>query len=113
MSSAPNPAIVSLLTSLQQQHQALATQMETVEDPAVAAALVQEGAEILARINAAQNAMFVEVAATLTAAVAAVGTADKQLTEDLAAVTKADDVINAVSKYLGWADQAIAIAKGL
>jgi len=70
-----------------------------------------EAQEILSRINIAQNLQMRQTAASITSAVADVGTADTQLTKDLKTISDIAGIVNSVTKFLGYVDKAIDAAK--
>jgi hypothetical protein len=106
-----NQNIVSLLNLLIAQQTALTNKLQNTADPNLASAISTEIYEILHRIVLTQNLLFQSDSDQLKAAVAAVQSADVALSSAIGQITKATDVINAVSTYLGYADKAIDLAK--
>jgi hypothetical protein len=106
-----NQNLVSLLNSLIAQQTALTDKLQSTADPGLAGTISTEIYEILHRIVLTQNLLFQSDSDQLKAAVAAVKNADGALSAAIAQMTKAADVINAVSTYLGYVDKAIDLAK--
>ena len=106
-----NQDLVSLLNSLNAQQSALTDQLQDTTDPGLANAISTEIFEILHRIVLTQNLLFQSDSAQLRAAVATVKSADGTLSAAIGQITKAADVINAVSTYLAYVDKAIDLAK--
>lgn len=106
-----NASVDELLSSLQQQHAALFAKMGQTTDPKVAQAILRESQEVLHRINIAENLVLIAEAAELSSAVEKVDAADKELTKDLEDIADVARFVDAVTKYLGFVDAALDIAK--
>ena len=109
----PNPDLQTLHETLGAQHQALYEQLDTVPDANTADAIVTEMQEILHRMNLVQGLLFRATSDALKASLADVAAANGALTQALASAQKAADVIAGVSKFLGYVDKAIDLAKTL
>jgi hypothetical protein len=107
----PNASATQLLTLLQAQHAALFRKMGTVTEPRMGMAILQESQEVLHRMNLVQNLVFIAVAQEVSDAVAAVAQADRQLTQELQAIASTADLVEKMSRYLGFVDQAIDLMK--
>ena len=106
-----NPDLKNLLQMLLDQHAALLAQLDTVTDDKLADAILGEAQELLHRVNLTQNLLLVAVAQAVTDAVTAVKAADATLTQDLKTVADAASLIDKVTKFLGFVDKAIDLAK--
>lgn len=108
-----NTNIVDLYKSLCAQQDALSVKIQNETDPKLADAYSTENYEIMHRIVLTQSLLFQSDSAALQKSVQAVKTADGQLQSGLAKIKTAVDVVNAVSGYLSYVDQAIDLAKTL
>ncbi|MGD0816358.1 MAG: hypothetical protein ABSA83_22425 [Verrucomicrobiota bacterium] len=106
-----NHNLVTLLNSLIGQQTALTNKLQITRDPDLANAISTEISEILHRIILTQNLLFQSDSAQLKDSVTAVKSADGALSAAINNFTKAADLINAVSTYLGYVDKAIDLAK--
>ena len=108
-----NDDIKKLHETLMAQHQALYEKLDTITDPALAKAIVTELQEILHRVDVLQGLLFKQSSASLVRQVEKVEEADAALADALKSAESAADYITGVSKFLGFVDKAIDLAKTL
>jgi hypothetical protein len=107
-----NPSLTDLMTLLRKRHMdLLEKQLPATEDHKTRDAILTEAREVLHRILILQNLMFVEVGKKLSDAVNAVRAADEKLKDELEQIANLKAFINAFTKFLGFVDKALDVAK--
>jgi hypothetical protein len=107
-----NPSVTGLMMLLKERHSdLLEKQLPAADDHKTRDAILTEAREVLHRINLAQNLMFVEVSKKLGDAVDAVRAADDKLKDELEQIANLKAFINAFTKFLGFVDKALDVAK--
>jgi hypothetical protein len=106
-----NTDIQGLRADLQKQYDALNTLLTTTQDPDAAQTIVTEMGEILHRIDLATNLLLIQTTDELKTALGDVTTQSAVLTAALKKSQSAQNIITSVSRYLGYVDTAIDLAK--
>lgn len=107
----PNTSVKELMQILLDQHQAFLAKLDTTNDAVLSKAILAEAQEILHRINLTQNLLFVEMKPKLTNAITEVKNADAELKQGLQKIADTKSFIDKVTRFLGFVDKAIDIAK--
>lgn len=89
----------------------LVRQQEASNNPDTIRALAREIREVAFRIGMVQNLLFKQQTAKITAAVAKVDAAKKELADAIADIDRLNNFIKAISSFLGLVDKVIDLAK--
>jgi len=113
MSDATNNTLQAIHDLLVADVGALSEAYDTANDSNLASAISTEIGEITHRINLLQRLIFVQQSAKLDGMLPKIQTADAQVNVAIKTASKAADVINGISTFLGYVDKAIDFAKTL
>jgi hypothetical protein len=92
-------------------NQTLNSKLDRTSDPDLADKIVTEMREVVHRIDLVQSLLFTAASVGIAAAVADVKTANDGLAASIAAIGKATELVDTVTKFLTLVDTAIDLAK--